>query len=390
MATSGIGTVAPGTPPPVGTQDYLDYLAAQDRADDLYLDDKQDYFVIEQMLNDDDSLPPGQVFDHGGNVDWLLQQMIAGKIPAFAVREILTRSETLRLQPATASKNFASALGYVNAVITARNFSKGAPYRFAFQNYEDIERPIQFYSPRWNENKDTGMVVLPVPPETMEISGSNAPEEVVAASGVTFSHAGPYAPLTFSLEGFFPYLTDVKNLPGYVPTDTLTKGIYSPAALTHKFTEAMRAGQPLKFSVVDPLTPKKLMQSYNVVVTDFNWSFRFGHGQDRFWTMTLREWFPQKMILTGRKVKKGSQGNQRPGPPRPAPGTNRTHTVVPNDSLWKLADKYLANHQRWREIYDLNEVVIEARAKRAGRPNSANNGVRGWWIYPGTVLKIPA
>ena len=36
-------------------------------------------------------------------------------------------------------------------------------------------------------------------------------------------------------------------------------------------------------------------------------------------------------------------------------------------------------------IYSLNKTAIEAAAKKYGRSSSSN----GWWIYPGTVLKLP-
>ena len=45
----------------------------------------------------------------------------------------------------------------------------------------------------------------------------------------------------------------------------------------------------------------------------------------------------------------------------------------------------LGNGTKWQSIYNLNKAAIEAAAKKYGRSSSSN----GWWIYPGTVLKLP-
>jgi len=47
-----------------------------------------------------------------------------------------------------------------------------------------------------------------------------------------------------------------------------------------------------------------------------------------------------------------------------------THTVVKNDSLWAIADKYLGNSSRYPEIKALNNLKSDT-------------------IYPGQILKIP-
>jgi LysM repeat protein len=54
-------------------------------------------------------------------------------------------------------------------------------------------------------------------------------------------------------------------------------------------------------------------------------------------------------------------------------GTPSTHTVVAGETLWSLAQQYLSDPYRWREIYDLNKANI-------ADPH---------WIYPGQVLKLP-
>lgn len=63
-----------------------------------------------------------------------------------------------------------------------------------------------------------------------------------------------------------------------------------------------------------------------------------------------------------------------PAPPAPAPAAVRQHRVVPGDTLWHIAARYLGSGPRWPEIYRLNAAIIR-------NPH---------WIFPGQVFKIPA
>ena len=63
----------------------------------------------------------------------------------------------------------------------------------------------------------------------------------------------------------------------------------------------------------------------------------------------------------------------------------KTYTVKSGDTLWDIARVKLGNGTKWQSIYNLNKAAIEAAAKKYGRSSSSN----GWWIYPGTVLKLP-
>ena len=56
------------------------------------------------------------------------------------------------------------------------------------------------------------------------------------------------------------------------------------------------------------------------------------------------------------------------------------------DTLWTIAERFLGSPLRYAEIYDLNKDVIEAEAQSRGKKDSSN----GHWIFPGTVLQIPA
>lgn len=66
--------------------------------------------------------------------------------------------------------------------------------------------------------------------------------------------------------------------------------------------------------------------------------------------------------------------------------TTKTHTVVSGDTLWGIAKKYYGDGTKYTKIYNANKTVIENEAKKRGKSSSSN----GNWIFPGTVLTIPA
>lgn len=67
-----------------------------------------------------------------------------------------------------------------------------------------------------------------------------------------------------------------------------------------------------------------------------------------------------------------------------APAASRT--IVKGDTLWGIAKARYGNGAAYTKIYAANRDVIEAVAKSHGKNSSGN----GHWIYPGTVLTLPA
>lgn len=63
-----------------------------------------------------------------------------------------------------------------------------------------------------------------------------------------------------------------------------------------------------------------------------------------------------------------------------------SYTVKSGDTLWSIAKRFLGDGSRDRDLYTLNKATIEAAAKKHGRASSS----KGWWIYPGTKLKLPS
>lgn len=58
-------------------------------------------------------------------------------------------------------------------------------------------------------------------------------------------------------------------------------------------------------------------------------------------------------------------------PPTSFPEGAKIHTVVPGDTLWDLAGKYLGNPYLWPQIWEKNQYVLDAH-----------------WIYPGDPLVV--
>lgn len=78
-----------------------------------------------------------------------------------------------------------------------------------------------------------------------------------------------------------------------------------------------------------------------------------------------------------------------PTSPRESDGTpaGGSYQIVPGDNLWKIARKhYGGDGSDWTIIYEANRDTIEAAAKSHKKSSSDH----GHWIYPGTVLVIPA
>lgn len=67
-------------------------------------------------------------------------------------------------------------------------------------------------------------------------------------------------------------------------------------------------------------------------------------------------------------------------------GSGSPYEVQPGDTLWALAKANYGSGAKYTIIYDANKDIIEATAKAHGMSSSKN----GHWIWPGTVLTIPA
>jgi nucleoid-associated protein YgaU len=258
------------------------------------------------------------------------------------------------------------------------------PFVYAFQNYSHIEHPVKFFRPAapFKETAKTGMTILPVSPETTSMQVSNSPVDVTSIAGFNFTHVGPMVMPQMSLSGFFPANKQESISQGYVHPYVTSRGFYSPGELCGRFITAMWAGQPFAFSIFSPNHPDKMIYGPKVmIVTDFQWEFKAGHGADRFWTMTLRQWIPQNLLLGSVKRPTGGHGGH--GPTRPPKGSQ--YIIKKGDCLWNIAlHSKVHDGRQWPKIYKLNKKVLNASLKAHHQP--LNNPDL---IYPGVKITLP-
>ena len=61
------------------------------------------------------------------------------------------------------------------------------------------------------------------------------------------------------------------------------------------------------------------------------------------------------------------------------------YTIMLNDTLWSIAEKYYGDGNQWERIYNANKDILEANAHDRGLTSTQN----GRWIWPGTIIQIP-
>ncbi|MEH0513400.1 cutinase family protein [Streptomyces sp. B21-079] len=66
------------------------------------------------------------------------------------------------------------------------------------------------------------------------------------------------------------------------------------------------------------------------------------------------------------------------------PPEEMTHTVVPGDTLWEIATKFLGSGPSWPTIYDTNRSLIETVARKFGHSSSDHGNL----IFPGTRVRV--
>lgn len=81
----------------------------------------------------------------------------------------------------------------------------------------------------------------------------------------------------------------------------------------------------------------------------------------------------------------GNANANRSAESAPVPA-GQGYTVKKGDCLWKIAKKFYGNGSKHTIIYNANKDTIEKEARAHKKASSSN----GHWIYPGTVLTIPA
>lgn len=197
------------------------------------------------------------------------------------------------------------------------------PFVFSFQNLNDtFPGPAKFYTGGVG-NIDSHRWVLPVPPADIDVSVPNSPQSISTISGLTYSHAGNIDLEQVSFEGFFPFIqgnggiNDPDKWPAFIPGYVRKYGYHDPASLVTNFTTAMRANQPVLFSIfatnadqIPTSNGTTIIEPIAMSISSFDWNLGNATGgtrQDVEYKMTLTRWRQQTISVANFVRKPGRQ-----------------------------------------------------------------------------------
>lgn len=109
------------------------------------------------------------------------------------------------------------------------------------------------------------------------------------------------------------------------------------------------------------------------------------YGMDICVKLNMKEyrvWGAKKLVI--KKKKNSSKATATTKKVRSSKDTPKSYIVKKGDTLMKIAKKQLNDSSKWKSIYTLNKKIIQAEAKKRGKAGN------GYWIFPGTKLKLPS
>lgn len=219
------------------------------------------------------------------------------------------------------------------------------------------------------------LVQLPVNPEDITITGSsnNSVSDTVGQGQISDIGFPELKELTIS--SFFP-----KRYNGELYINT--GGQFEEPEFYIKFFEDIKAArEPFRLIITD--------LDINMLVSIETFSNTYAYGTDDVdYELELKEYkYHNVRILkatsSGYVAADSTQKVSSVSPTNTNSNRSveksipKTYTVVSGDNLWKIAQRYLGDGSRWKEIYSYNNN----KSIIGGNPNL---------IYPGQVLSIPS
>lgn len=158
----------------------------------------------------------------------------------------------------------------------------------------------------------------------------------------------------------------------------------------NKFTALKTEKTPFVFSVVrtTPNGKGTWGTARRVTLEDLEINEDADEGDDVLVSFSLKEYkeYGVRAIQTAGSTPTTTSTSEQPRSSDNKATKSKNYTVKSGDTLWAIAKAHYGNGAKWTSIYEANKSAVESTAKKHGKSSSSN----GHWIYPNTVLVIPA
>ena len=199
---------------------------------------------------------------------------------------------------------------------------------------------------------------------------NSGPVEVPTGSGLS----------SYSWEGIFPGIRR--------PDDFLFRSTRREPKHYHSILEDWRKnGTPLYLMVIGyPISKFVILDSYSGEATgafgDISYKLKFIEDRD----ITIETVVKEEAKQTTTEESKQAEAGAEQAEAEKSSEEYVTYKIVDGDNLYKISTKIFgaAYTSVCDAIYELNKDILDATAREHGHTNSN----KGWWIYPGTVIKI--
>lgn len=222
-------------------------------------------------------------------------------------------------------------------------------------------------------NKNASFIFPSMPDGKIKIKTKSSYQDYDIIKKGTYSFPAGPEPFTCQWDGYFWG----KARQGQV----LNRKWLHPKNCIRKLRQWERRGTPLNLVAV------KGRLNIDVTIKSFSYE-AFGGNGDYSYSITFVQYRPLKIFTTdelgmgnrnGKKKKKKSSRQKSPKKDK------QQYTIAAGDTLWGISLQFYGKGSDWPKIYKENKDTIEKAAKAHGMAGSNN----GWWIYAGTVIKIP-